>query len=160
VSDAAPGLTRVPPGPAREAWVPLLELADEPTPLRAYLQDGELYGLVGADGAPRAAILVIDEDPGVAELRAVAVVEEEQGTGVGTQLVAAVLDALAARGIERVTVGTASSGTRQLAFYQRCGFRLSHVERDYFRAEKGYPPGLTEHGLPVRDMVWMDRPLG
>jgi hypothetical protein len=73
--------------------------------------------------------------------------------------VAAVLDALTARGVERVTVGTASSGTRQLVFYQRCGFRLSHVERDYFTAEKGYPPDLTEHGLPVRDMVWMDRPL-
>lgn len=154
-----PALERVPPGPARKAWVPLLELADEPEPLRAYLQDGELYGVVTGDGTPRAAILVVDEGPGVAELRAVAVAEAEQGRGVGTQLVAAVLDALAARGVERVTVGTASSGTRQLAFYQRCGFRLSHVERDYFTVEKGYPPGLTEHGLPVRDMVWMDRAL-
>jgi ribosomal protein S18 acetylase RimI-like enzyme len=152
-------LERVPAGAAREPWVPLLELADEPEPLRAYLQDGELYGVVAADGAPRAVILVIDEGPGVAELRAVAVAEAEQGRGLGTRLVAAVLDALAARGIERVTVGTASSGVRQLAFYQRCGFRLSHIERDYFSAEKGYPPGLTEHGLPVRDMVWMDRVL-
>jgi ribosomal protein S18 acetylase RimI-like enzyme len=139
--------------------VPLLELADEPEPLGTYLQDGELYGLVGNDGSPRAAILVIDEGPRVAELRAVAVAEAEQGRGVGSQLVAAVLQALAARGVERVTVGTASSGTRQLAFYQRCGFRLTHVERDYFSAEKGYPEGLTEHGLPVRDMVWMDRTL-
>ena len=128
--------------------------------LLGYLHDGELYGFVAADGAPRAAILVIDEGPGVAELRAVAVAEREQGQGIGTQLVAAVLAALAARGVQRVTVGTASSGVRQLAFYQRCGFRLSHVERDYFSAERGYPPGLTEHGLPVRDMVWMDRTLG
>ncbi len=159
MSGPAPEITRVPVGPARAAWVPLLELADEPGPLRAHLQDGELYGLVADDGSPRAAILVIDEGPRVAELRAVAVAEAEQGRGTGTQLVAAVLDALAARGVVRVTVGTASSGTRQLAFYQRCGFRLSHVERDYFSAERGYPPGLTEHGLPVRDMVWMDRPL-
>ncbi len=145
--------------PAREAWVPLLELADEPAPLRAYLDDGELYGAVADDGSPRAAVLVIDEGPGLAELRAVAVAGAEQGKGVGTALVAAVIDVLAARGVTRVTVGTASSGTRQLAFYQRCGFRLSHVERDYFTADRGYPPGLTEHGLPVRDMVWMDRAL-
>jgi ribosomal protein S18 acetylase RimI-like enzyme len=154
-----PALVQVPPGPAREAWVPLLELADEPEPLRAYLQDGELLGFVTRGGTPRAGILVVDEAPGVAELRAVAVAEAEQGRGVGTQLVAAVLDVLAARGVERVRVGTASSGVRQLAFYQRCGFRLSHVERDYFTAEKGYPPGLSEHGIPVRDMVWMDRTL-
>jgi len=102
---------------------------------------------------------VIDEGAGVAELRAVAVADAERGRGVGTRLVAAVLDALSARGVERVTVGTASSGIRQLAFYQRCGFRLTHVERDYFSAEKGYPEGLVEHGLPVRDMVWMDRTL-
>jgi GNAT superfamily N-acetyltransferase len=155
----SPALERVPPGSAREVWVALLELADEPEPLRTYLHGGELYGFVTRGGTPRAAILVIDESPSVAELRAVAVAEAEQGRGVGTQLVAAVLEALAARGIERVTVGTASSGTRQLVFYQRCGFRLSHVERDYFTAEKGYPPGLTEHGVPVRDMVWMDRTL-
>jgi ribosomal protein S18 acetylase RimI-like enzyme len=150
-------LERVPPGAARDAWVPVLELADEPEPLRAYLQDGELYGVTAADGAPRAAILVIDQEPGVAELRAVAVAEREQGRGLGSRLVAAVLDALAERGVERVIVGTASSGVRQLAFYQRCGFRLSHVERDYFSEERGYPPGLVEHGIPVRDMVWMDR---
>ena len=53
-------------------------------------------------------------------------------------------------------VGTASSGTRQLAFYQRLGFRLTHVERDYFSAAKGYPAGLEEDGIPTRDMVWME----
>ena len=111
------------------------------------------------DGSPRAAILVIERAPGVAELRAVAVAESVQGQGVGTLLVSTVLFVLAQRGARPRVVGTASSGVRQLAFYQRCGFRLAHVERDYFTAEKGYPAGLTEHGIPIRDMVWMDRDL-
>jgi ribosomal protein S18 acetylase RimI-like enzyme len=156
VGVTGPDLQRVAPGPDRERWVPLLALADELVPLRAYLQEGELYGLVDMAGGPRAAVLVIDEGPGVAELRAVAVAEAEQGRGLGTQVITATLAALAARGFRRVTVGTAGSGVRQLAFYQRCGFRLSHVERDYFTEAKGYPLGLTEQGIAVRDMVWMD----
>jgi ribosomal protein S18 acetylase RimI-like enzyme len=156
---ASPELVEVPAGPERERWVPLLELADEPDPLRAYLQDGDLFGLVGPDGSPRGAVLVIHESSPVAELRAVAVAEAVQGQGIGSLMVSTVLFVLASRGTRTVRVGTASSGVRQLAFYQRCGFRLTHVERDYFTTEKGYPPGLTEHGIAIRDMVWMDREL-
>lgn len=74
-------------------------------------------------------------------------------------MIDAVLEVLRSRGTRTVVVGTASSGARQLAFYQRCGFRLSHVERDFFTEAKGYPPDLTENGIAIRDMVWMDRTL-
>jgi ribosomal protein S18 acetylase RimI-like enzyme len=146
-------------GRAREAWVELLELADEPAPLRRYLDDGTLYGVVDASGRPRAAVLAIDESDGTAELRAVAVAEDEQGTGLGSWLVSEVCERLRARGIRRVVVGTATSGVRQLAFYQRLGFRLDRIERDFFTAEKGYPSDFYENGIPTRDMVWMDRDL-
>ena len=155
---STPSLVTVEPGPAREAWVALLELADEPAPLRAYLQEGDLFGVLH-DGKPQAAVLVVPAEPGVAELRAVAVAEAAQGQGVGTRVIVAVLDELRRRGTRRVVVGTASSGTRQLAFYQRCGFRVSHVERDFFTTGKGYPADLSENGIPTRDMVWMDRTL-
>jgi ribosomal protein S18 acetylase RimI-like enzyme len=161
-NDAAPArpeLHELRAGPDRVRWVPLLELADEPEPLRAYLDDGDLYGLVGEDGTPRAAILVIEDAPGVVELRAVAVDESVQGQGIGSLLVRTVLFVLAQRGARTAVVGTASSGVRQLAFYQRLGFRLTRVERDYFSAEKGYPDDLAEQGIPVRDMVWMDLDL-
>jgi GNAT superfamily N-acetyltransferase len=137
----------------------LLELADEPEPLRAYLQDGDLYTMADSAGAPAAAILVIEEEPGVAALRAVAVAEAVQGQGVGTVMVSSVLFVLARDGKHTAVVGTASSGVRQLAFYQRCGFRVSHIERDFFTEAKGYPPGLSENGIAIRDMVWMDRDL-
>ena len=148
------------PGPDRQAWIELLELADEPAPLRRYLDDGTLYGVVDdVSGRPRAAVLTIDHADATAELRAVAVAEDEQGTGLGSWLVAAVCDRLRAREIRRVVVGTATSGIRQLAFYQRLGFRLDRIERDFFTPEKGYPAGLAENGIAVRDMAWMDREL-
>jgi ribosomal protein S18 acetylase RimI-like enzyme len=155
-----PEVVSVEAGPAREAWVELLELADEPAPLRAYLQDGMLYGVVDpATGEPRAAVLVIDLDDRVSELRAVAVAESVQGQGLGSAVVHAVCTRLRERGVRRVVVGTATSGVRQLAFYQRLGFRLTHVERDYFTSEQGYPADLEENGIPTRDMAWMDREL-
>jgi ribosomal protein S18 acetylase RimI-like enzyme len=155
-----PQLVEVPAGEEREAWIPLLQLADELEPLRAYIDEGNLYGFVGADGAtPHAAVLVIEEPDGVVELRVVAVDEALQGQGIGTLMLNAVLFVLAQRGARRAVVGTASSGVRQLGFYQRCGFRLSHIERDYFTPEKGYPADLSENGILSRDMVWMDRDL-
>ncbi len=142
------------PGQARERWFPLLNLADEAEPLRRYLNDGALYGLVDGDGRPLAAILVIDIDDRTSELRAVAVDEAAQGRGTGGWLVDEVCARLRRSG-RRVKVGTASSGTRQLAFYQRHGFRLTGVERHYFSVERGYPEGLVENGILLRDMVWM-----
>lgn len=152
-------IVSVEPGAPRETWVPLLELADEPGPLRAYLHDGDLFGRVGEDGRPQAAILVIRDAAGEAELRAVAVAEPEQGRGLGSRMLEAVLERLRDSGVRRVVVGTASSGVRQLAFYQRAGFRVAHVERDFFTTEKGYAADLTENGIAIRDMVWMDRAL-
>jgi ribosomal protein S18 acetylase RimI-like enzyme len=73
--------------------------------------------------------------------------------------VSEVCDRLRDRGIRRVVVGTATSGVRQLAFYQRLGFRLERIERDFFTTEKGYPADLSENGIPTRDMAWMDREL-
>jgi len=144
----------------REAWAPLLELADEPIPLRAYLRAGMLFGVRDeATGRPRAAILVLEADHSTAELRAVAVAEQDQGSGLGSWLVGQVCDRLRTAGTTRVVVGTASSGVRQLAFYQRLGFRLTHIERDFFTAAKGYPAGLAENGIATRDMVWMELAL-
>ena len=149
-------LITIQPGAARDRWIGLLELADEPAPLRRCLNDGVLYGMVDDDSGKRlGAVLVIGVDRGVAELRAVAVEEDEQGRGLGSWMVTEVCDRLRHSG-NRVVVGTASSGLRPLGFYQRLGFRLTRIERDYFTAARGYPDDLMENGIRTRDMVWME----
>ena len=76
-------LITIEPGMARDAWISLLELADEPEPSRTYLNDGVLYGTVEEDsGKSLAAVLVTGVDEHTVELRAVAVDEDEQGRGV------------------------------------------------------------------------------
>ena len=55
---------------------------------------------------------------------------------------------------ERCTVlevGTANAGTGQLAFYQKCGFEIDGIDRDFFR--RNYPDPIFENGIECRHMV-------
>ena len=154
-------VSRVPAGESREPYVALLLLADEPAPLRAYLDDGELYVLRDQAGTPLGVTLVLpwqDEDT-TAELKAVAVDASTHNRGLGQRMVRGVLDDLRARGTTRVMVGTSNAGIGQIAFYQKAGFRILCIERDYFTLEKGYDPEERENGLSHRDMVWFDQRL-
>ncbi len=153
-------LRLVGPGTERERYLPLLLLADESEQqVRSYLQAGDLFVLPDPAATPLGLVLVLPTGDGEAELKAVAVAPEHQGRGVGKRLLAFVLTELRGRGVRRVVVGTGNSGIGQLAFYQKAGFRLWRVERDVFTPARGYPLGLEENGIPLRDMVWLDQAL-
>ncbi len=147
-------------GPERDAYLPLLFLADDSEEqVRAYYQHGTLFAFDVPDGRPVGMILAIDEPDGSVELKAVAVEESRHGQGFGTHMLRSVLGELRARGVGRVIVGTSSAGVGQLAYYQKAGFRLWKIERDFFSPARGYPEGIEENGIPLRDMVWMDQEL-
>ena len=156
-------LERICPGPDREAYLPLLYLADEPEPVRGYLQapEGDLYVLRHTGGEPLGVTFVLPYagEEGTIELRAVAVDPTRHNQGLGREMLSRVLADLRSRGTRRVIVGTSNAGIGQIAFYQKAGFRLWRIERDYFTLEKGYDPEERENGLPHRDMVWFDQEL-
>jgi GNAT superfamily N-acetyltransferase len=79
---------------------------------------------------------------------------------VGTWLVRAAVDLAAAEDATEMVVATAAADIGNLRFYQRQGFRMRAVERDAFTTATGYPPGIDVDGIPLRDRVWLDRPLG
>ncbi len=150
----------VPAGSQRDAYLPLLLLADDSeSEVRDYYQTGDLYSFDDRDHRPLGVTLAIRQFDGSIELKAVAVEADRHGEGIGRRMLAAVLADLGSRGVTHVVVGTANSGVGELAFYQKCGFRLWKIERDFFTPARGYPEGLAEAGIPVRDMVWMDQHL-
>jgi len=147
------------PGPAREAHLPLLLLADESEQqVRGYFQEGMLF-VADLDGDDIGIVLAMPLEPGVVELKAVAVDQAQHHRGLGTRMLALVLEDLNHQGFSRVVVGTGNSGIGQLAFYQKAGFRLWKIERDFFSPERGYPEGMEENGILLRDMVWMEQSI-
>lgn len=148
------------PGPERDRYLPLFYVADDSTAeIQSSYQLGHLYALDDAAGHPAAIVLAIPLDEAAIEFKTVAVTPSLQRQGVGRQLLGVVLEDLRQRGMRRVVVGTSTSNTGALAFYQRAGFRMWKVERDFFSPARGYPIGLEENGIPVRDMLWLDQDL-
>jgi ribosomal protein S18 acetylase RimI-like enzyme len=159
---AGASLRIVPPGEERNGYWALFLLADDSEEqVRSYYQHGDLYVLDDASGTPLGIVLVryADEASEEAEFKAVAVDSGYHGRGIGKRMLAEVLAELRAKGVRRVVVGTGNSGIGQLAFYQKAGFRLWRIERDFFASERGYPEGIEENGIPLRDMVWMEQEL-
>ena len=149
-------LSRVPVG-SRERFLPLFLLADESVQqVRSYMNTGDLYVYSSEAGSVAGIVLAIALEPGVVELKAVAVDPKQQGRGIGKRMLMDVLAELRDLGCKRVVVGTANAAVGQLAFYQKAGFRLLRIERDFFSPVRGYAEVIEESGIRMRDMVWMD----
>jgi ribosomal protein S18 acetylase RimI-like enzyme len=67
-------------------------------------------------------------------------------------MIAALLTEAAARGVSSVLVGTANAGLENIAFYQKCGFRMDSVRKDYFDY---FPQPVYENGIQLRDMLML-----
>ena len=94
---------------------------------------------------------------GVWEVTNTAVAESHRGRGVGRALLERAVDEARAAGVSRLVLATATADIGNLRFYQRCGFRMTHVVHDAFEPAHGYPAGLEVDGIPLRDQVWFER---
>lgn len=57
-------------------------------------------------------------------------------------------------GFETVEIGTGNSSIDQLAFYQKCGFRIAAIDPDFFI--RHYPEPIFENGIQCRDMIRLE----
>jgi GNAT superfamily N-acetyltransferase len=144
----------VAPGVERDALLPLFRLADDSErQIRSYFQCGTLYVARIAEEA--GGLLLITREGNTAELVSVAVAEQFRRRGTGTLLLAAALADLGRASVKRVAVATATCSHDVMAFYQKRGFRMSWVEPNFFTEARGYPAGLQENGIPLRDRLWL-----
>ena len=96
------------------------------------------------------ACLVQPHTAGAFELMNIAIRPAWQKSGFGTALLKWVIDYYRTSGAAQMEVGTGSFGY-QLAFYQRQGFRVSRIDRDFF--VKNYREPIFEEGIQLFDML-------
>jgi len=143
----------------RDALADLFALADDsPEQVETYRDFGRVLVAREAGAVMGHLQLVGGERDGEAELKSLAVREDQQGRGVGRMLVERAVEGCRDDGLSTLLVATAAADTRVLRFYQLLGFRMLRVERDAFTPETGYP-GIDVDGIPLRDRVWLSLEL-
>lgn len=85
------------------------------------------------------------------EIMNVSVLDEVQNMGIGTALIQRSIDEAQNRAAKVLEIGTGNPGFGQLYLYQKCGFRMSGIDQDFFR--RNYSERIYENGLECRDMV-------
>jgi ribosomal protein S18 acetylase RimI-like enzyme len=102
------------------------------------------------DGQLAGAAVVRWEEDESGEIVYIAMAPDVRGRGYGKQLISVLQEELRQRGGRALLVGTANSSLANIAFYQKCGFRMFEVKCDYFAYIQ---PPITEDGIQLRDML-------
>ena len=136
--------------PASDAPMGLLLLADPSEDVvRAYLPRSSCF-VASIDEVIVGACVLQPLGTSAQELMCIAVLPDHQSSGIGTALLKWTIEFVRGTGASRLEVGTGSFGY-QLAFYQRQGFRVTGIERDFFVS--GYDEPIFEYGIQLRDML-------
>lgn len=91
------------------------------------------------------------------EIMNIVVIKRKRNKGIGKMLVNDAIKRAKKEGVKRLLVGTGNSSINQLAFYQKCGFRISGIRKDYFI--KKYKDPIYENRIQCRDMVVLELAL-
>lgn len=95
--------------------------------------------------------------PETVELVNIAVAEKHHGKGIGRLLVMNAIQTAKGRGYKTIEIGTGNSSIGQLALYQKCGFRITGIDIDFF--VRNYQEEIFENGIQCRDMIRLSQHL-
>ncbi|MDP5272632.1 GNAT family N-acetyltransferase [Chengkuizengella axinellae] len=138
-------------------YLDLLVLADESEEIvKSYLYEGHLFAAIDLSGNCVGVSLIIEDGTETIEIKNMAVTPSQQGKGYGKEMIKLICELYKQKGFKVITVGTANSSINNLAFYQKCGFRITHVRRNFFA---NYPEEIWEDGIRALDMVMLNKYL-
>ena len=137
----------------------LLLLADETTDaVNKYIHDSDIYIAKENTGDEPIAVYVLQQVNEVTvEIKNIAVSETFQNRGIGRLLMNSIIAQAKEGGYREVIVGTAGTGARQLRFYEKNGFKVFGIKKDFFI--NNYPQPIYEHGIQLRDMAMLRREI-
>lgn len=114
-----------------------------------YTQRGQVFSL--SDPELVGIMVLVPTRPDTLELVNIAVSEAHRGKGCAQKLIAFAFETAKKQGIKTVEVGTGSTGYEQLHLYQKCGFRMTWIDRDFF--VRHYEEEIVDNGIVLNDMV-------
>lgn len=119
-----------------------------------YIRRGQIWAAV-SHGKCIGTVVLLHTRPQTYEIVNLAVKESCQGKGLGRALLRHALHEAKEQGAGVIELGTGNSSLDQLGFYQREGFRITGIQRDYFT--KHYPEPIIENGIPCVDMLRLSK---
>lgn len=134
----------------------LLTADPSATLIKGYLDRGHCY-IAEIDNQTAGVYVLVENNSDTAELINIAANEKHQGKGIGKALVKDAIQKAKDMGYKTIEVGTGNSSISQLALYQKCGFRITAVDKDFFI--KNYEEEIFENGIQCMDMIKLAQEL-
>ncbi|KRM11477.1 GNAT family N-acetyltransferase [Lentilactobacillus farraginis] len=137
----------------RMTLLPLLLVGDEDKEkVMGYLNLGKIF-VAKIQSKIVAALLMIFDDKGNAEIKNISVLPKYQGNGIGTQLISFVVSK-SPKSLEQLIVGTGDADIQNIYFYLKNGFRFYGIRKNFF---KEYARPIVSNGITLQDMVVFNR---
>ncbi|MCI6152006.1 MAG: GNAT family N-acetyltransferase [Fusobacterium perfoetens] len=136
----------------KKKYIDLLLLADEEEKMiDKYLERGEMYIL--DDNGVKAECVVTNEGNGILEIKNIATLPNWHKQGYGKKLIEFIIKKYSKNYLV-IQVGTGDSPTT-IPFYEKCGFKKSHIIKDFFI--KNYDKPIIENGVQLVDMIYLKK---
>ncbi|MEP7377383.1 MAG: GNAT family N-acetyltransferase [Chitinophagaceae bacterium] len=135
----------------------LLLLADPSRELiDKYLKTSEVYVAL-LDNDIIGTYVLYPVSPNVIEIKNISVDDEYQGRGVGTQMLRDAFKKANEKCFKAIIIGTGNSSVGQLYLYQKAGFKIIEIRKDFFI--DNYPEPIYENGIQVKHMIVLRKQL-
>lgn len=128
----------------------LLEADPSEKNINQYLKKGSIY-LAWHEKKTAGVLVLMQIGDSSMEIMNLAVNDHFRGKGIAKKLIAHAKQVCADQNIAYLEIGTGNSSLDQLALYQKCGFRMEKVIKNYFIDH--YEEPIYENGIQCMDMV-------
>jgi ribosomal protein S18 acetylase RimI-like enzyme len=119
-----------------------------------YLATGYLYIAVLQEAVIGTYVLY-PLDAATAEIKNISVQNSYQGKGIGQLMLTHAIQVAQQAGFKIICIGTANSSIGQLYLYQKMGFELSSIRKDFFTTN--YDTPLFENGIQCKHLIMLSR---
>jgi aminoglycoside 6'-N-acetyltransferase I len=133
----------------------LLLLADETIEIiDRYAKDGQTYVLEVNNQIIAVYVLQVI-DPEKIEIKNIAVDSNYQGKGVGRFMLRDATSRAKEQGYGTILIGTANGAIKQLYLYQKEGFEITSIKKNFF--VNNYPAPIFENGILCKHMIMLEK---